>query len=239
MALAGLLAVPAAGGQLWLLAVTTALAVGAGAEAHARAHPSFGASWSRRLDGFWIGPALGLLAIAPQAAQLGSVEGRLVALGGAVGVGLMLLLQDRELEERADDRWGPLVFALLLYVVAFGLFSLLFGIREPIWLVSLGCGGCAALLALALFRSSRARRERVLLYAVLIGLAVAEITLALGGWVATGLLGGAFLLLFFYVAAGLVQALLDGTLDGRLVFEYACVGLVGLALILWTSPWHA
>ncbi len=60
---------------------------------------------------------------------------------------------------------------------------------------------------------------------------------ALSGWVATGLLGGAFLLLFFYVTAGLVQALLDGALDRRLLLEYLCVGLVGLVLILSTSPW--
>ncbi len=48
----------------------------------------------------------------------------------------------------------------MLYVVAFGLFSLLFGVREPIWLVSLGCGASAALLALALVGPARVAERR-------------------------------------------------------------------------------
>ena len=52
------------------------------------------------------------------------------------------------------------------------------------------------------------------------------------------LLGGAFLLLFFYVAAGLVQAHFEGSLTSRLVAEYTVVGALGLGLIIWASPWR-
>jgi hypothetical protein len=236
--LAGLLAAPFAGPQLGILAVTTSLAVGAGAEAHARLHPRFGSSWGRRLDGFWIGPAFAALTGAFVSGLVEGPVGRLAAVGGAFVIGALLRLQDRELDGRTDSAWGPLAYALLLYVVAFALFVLLYGLHDPLWLIAFATGGGATLLAAALFRPSRAVRTRTLLFAALVGLAVAELTLALGGWLATGLLGGAFLLLFFYVAAGLLQALLDGALDRRLMLEYVCVGLVGLALILSTSPWR-
>src|SRR5919202_4758998 len=62
VALAGLLAAPLAGAQLPLLALTTALAVGAGAEAHVRLHSRFGPVGRRLFDGFAIGPALTVLA---------------------------------------------------------------------------------------------------------------------------------------------------------------------------------
>jgi hypothetical protein len=89
-----------------------------------------------------------------------------------------------------------------------------------------------------LFRPTSAPLPRVWLYAALTGLCVGELTLALGTWVVAGLLGGAFLLLYFYVAAGLIQAMLDGSLNGRLALEYGLVGVVGLILILSTSPWR-
>src|ERR671930_562239 len=82
-ALAGLLAAPLAGSQLTPLALATAIAVGAGAEATARLHPRFGPRLSRRLDGFWIGPALAALASAMAAGRLEGSVGR-VARGAVV-----------------------------------------------------------------------------------------------------------------------------------------------------------
>lgn len=238
VALAGLLAAPLAGGQLALLAVTTALAVGAGAEAHARLHPRFGRIGGRKLDGFWIGPALVALAGALVAGRLEEPLGRTAAVVGALLVGVLLFAQDRELASGEEERWTPLAYALVLYLVAFVLFVVAYGNRDPVWLAALAAGACGVLLGVALFRPSRAQTRRVWLFAGLIGLGVAELTLALTFWIPGGLLGGAFLLLYFYVSAGLIQALLDGSLSGRLALEYGVVGLVGLALILSTSPWR-
>jgi hypothetical protein len=240
VALAGLLAAPLAGTQLPLLAASTALAVAVGAEAHARLHPRFGRLGGRLLEGYWIGPALTALAAALLAGRLDEPYSRAVPIIGALLVGVLLFAQDRELADSggSEERWTPLAFALVLYLVAFVAFVLLYSQREPVWLAAPASGLAAALLAAAIFRPSGAPQRRSWLFALLIGLCVAELTAALGFWIPAGLLGGAFLLLYFYVAAGLIQALLDGTLNSRLAVEYGIVGLVGLALILSTSPWR-
>src|SRR5215216_1230732 len=238
VALAGMLAAPLAGAQLTALALTTAAAVGVGAEAHARLHPRFGPAGSRRLDGFWIGPALAALAAVLTAGRLEAALARVVPFLGALLVGALLFAQDRELDDHSEERWTALAYALILYLIAFVLFVVIYGWRDPLILSALGCGVCAALLAAALYRPTRARRRRVWLFAGLTGLCVAELTLAVGAWIVAGLLGGAFLLLYFYVAAGLIHAHLDGSLDTRLVIEYGFVGLIGLVLIISTTPWR-
>ena len=238
VALAGLLAAPLAGGQLPILALTTSVAVGAGAEAHARLHPRFGRIGGRLVEGYWIGPALAALAAALLAGRLDEPLARAAPYVGALLVGVLLFAQDQELAEAGEERWTPLAFALVLYLVAFVLFVIVYSQRDPLPLAALACALCATLLGAALFRATGASPRRVWLFAGLIGLCVAELTLALSFWIPAGLLGGAFLLLYFYVAAGLLQALLDGSLSGRLAVEYGVVGLVGLALILSTSPWR-
>ena len=237
-ALAGLLAAPLAGSQLMPLALATSIAVGAGAEATVRLHPRFGPVAARRLEGFWIGPAMAALASVMAAGRLEGGVGRVAPYVGALLVGALLFAQDRELDDRGNERWTPLAFALILYLVAFGLFVIIYGAGLPIAVAAPTTGLCGALLAAGLFRPSGARRSRIWLYAGLIGLCTTEVALALATWVVAALLGGAFLLLYFYVAAGLIQALLDNNLDARLALEYGLVGLVGLALIFSTSPWR-
>lgn len=241
VALAGGLAAPLAGDQLGLGALLTALLVGAGAEAQARLHPHFGPLDGRRLAGFWIGPALTALAAVLAAGLLQAEPGRVVPFVGALMVGALLFAQDRELEEHDDSPkagWSGLASALILYLVAFVLFVVLYGGRELPFLSALAIGVSGALLAVALFRPSGAEPRRVWLLAMLTGLCAAEIALVLGAWITVGLLGGAFLLLYFYVTAGLIQALLAGGLDRRLAIEYGLVGLIGLVLIISATPWR-
>jgi hypothetical protein len=163
---------------------------------------------------------------------------RAVPFVGAALVGVLLFAQDHELADGTEERWTPLAFALVLYLTAFVLFVVVYSQRDPLPLAALASGGAAMLLAATLFRSTRAPAWRTWLFGALIGLCVGELTLALSFWIPAGLLGGAFLLLYFYVAAGLIQALLDGSLSARLAVEYGLVGVVGLVLILSTGPWR-
>ena len=68
---------------------------------------------------------------------------------------------------------------------------------------------------------------------MLAALIVAETTWALNYWPVAGLVGGAFLLLTFYVFAGLLLAIQEGGIDRRVVVEYGVVGVLGLAVIGW------
>jgi uncharacterized protein DUF5656 len=233
--LGGLMAAPLAGSLLAPLILITALVVGAGAEAHARFHPRFSAVGSPYVGSFWIGPALAVLAAALAATRLEVNLARGVSPLAAALVGVLLFAQDRELDSR-EERWTPLAFALILYLAAFVLFALTYGPRDSVALSVLGCGASSMLLSAALFRPTRAPPRRVWLFAALIGLCVGQLALALSTWVASGLVGGAFLLLYFYVAAGLVNALLDRSLDTRLAIEYGLVALLGLVFIVLSNP---
>src|ERR687884_135514 len=125
-ALAGLLAAPLAGSQLMPLALATSIAVGAGAEATVRLHPRFGPVAAGRLEGG---------------------VGRVAPYVGALLVGALLFAQDRELDDRGNERWTPLAFALILYLVAFGLFVIIYGAGLPIAVAAPTIGLCGALLA--------------------------------------------------------------------------------------------
>jgi hypothetical protein len=237
-AFAGFWAAPLAGTQLSLLALSTALAVGVGAEAHARLHPRFRLRDGHQVTGFGLGPAMTAAAAALTAGRLEPPLTQAVPFVGALFVGMLLLAQERELSEQHEERWTPLAAALILYLAAFVLFVTIYAGRESTLQAVIGTGLSAVLIGVALLRPTGARMRRVWLFAGLIGLGVAELAFVLGTWITAGLLGGAFLLLYFYVAGGLIQSLLEGTLSTRLVVEYSLVGLVGLVLILSTSPWR-
>jgi hypothetical protein len=96
----------------------------------------------------------------------------------------------------------------------------------------------AALLSLVLLRGAGAGRQRTLLYAALIGASLGEVTWALNYWVVRELVGGAVLLLIYYVMAGLIEIVLRAELSRRLLTEYLGVGIVGFLLILSTAPWR-
>jgi hypothetical protein len=51
-----------------------------------------------------------------------------------------------------------------------------------------------------------------------------------------GLVGGALLLLGFYVLVGLLQCIRDGSLTRNTVLEYGVVGVVGFLAILVVVP---
>ena len=68
------------------------------------------------------------------------------------------------------------------------------------------------------------RQAGVLMLAGIVGLALAEATWPLNYWAASFLLGGALLLVIFYVATGLIQNHLESTLSKRVFWEYGLLG---------------
>ena len=63
-------------------------------------------------------------------------------------------------------------------------------------------------------------------------------TWALNYWVVRELVGGAVLLLLYYVIVGLIEIVLRAELNRRLLAEYIAVGIVGFLFILSTAPWR-
>ncbi len=92
--------------------------------------------------------------------------------------------------------------------------------------------------SLELLRSGAERQldKQVALLAGMTALLAAEVTWVLGYWPVGGLIGGALLLLGFYVLVGLLQCIRDNSLSRSTVLEYGAVGIVGFLAILIAVP---
>jgi hypothetical protein len=232
----------------WLGALLVAfigLAIGVAAEYHGRLHPAFGRVGDRLGYTLWILPGL-LTWAAGLALVLWRPDDLFLARGlpllGALLVGLSVFAQDREIaaaDNTAESSALPKqLLSLLTYLAAFGLFTLIYQVKERS-LISATTTACVSmLLSLAMLRGARASRQRTLLYAALIGVALGEVTWALNYWVVRELVGGAVLLLVFYVIVGLIEIVLRAELSRRLLAEYLGVGIVGFLFILSTAPWR-
>lgn len=228
-----------------LLVAAVGGAVGAGAEAHARRHPAFGEAAERLALTMWILPALltwaaGLALVLWRPDDL--LLGRGLPLAGALLVGLAVFAQDREVAIAGDEAEPVAVpkqlLSLLTYLGAFALFTLIYQIKERSLISATSTAFVAAVLCLVLLRGAGAGRQRTLTYAGLIGLCLGEVTWALNYWVVRELVGGAVLLLIYYVLVGLIDIVLRAELTRRLLVEYLGVGVVGFLFILSTAPWR-
>ncbi|MFN8634986.1 MAG: hypothetical protein U0893_14100 [Chloroflexota bacterium] len=219
--------------------------IGAAGELHARLHPAFARVAERTAYTLWILPGLlvwtaGLALVLWRPDDL--ILGRGLPLIGALLVGLAVFTQDRELAV-AEDAGESIVLpkqllSFLTYLAAFGLFTLVYQIKERSLISATTTALVAALLSLVLLRGSGAPLSRTFLYGVLIGLSMGEVTWALNYWVVRELVGGAVLLLIYYVMVGLIEIVLRGELSRKLLFEYFGVGIVGFLFILSTAPWR-
>lgn len=72
---------------------------------------------------------------------------------------------------------------------------------------------------------------RRLLYALIGGLLMGQMTWALNYWAATGWIGGAMLLVCFYALAGLTAHAITARLDRRIIIEYSLVVAVAFVII--------
>ena len=221
------------------------VATGALAELHARRHPAFQAAAGRLGYTLWILPGV-LFWAAGLALVLWRPDDLILARGlpliGALLVGLAVFAQDREIAV-TDDANEPVaipkqLLSLLTYLAAFCLFTLIYQIKERSLISATSTAFVAAILSLVLLRGAAAERGRTLLYAALIGVGLGEVTWALNYWVVRELVGGAVLLLIYYVIVGLIEILLRAQLTRRLLAEYLGVGIVGFLFILSTAPWR-
>jgi hypothetical protein len=228
-----------------LLVAIIGIGIGAAAEYHAHMHKAYSMVADRLGYLLWILPGL-LMWAAGLALVLWRPDDLFLARGlpllGALLVGAAVFAQDREISV-ADDTAEPSalpkqLLSLLTYLAAFGLFTLVYQIKERSLISATTTAFVAGLLSLVLLRGAGATRQRTLTHAVMIGLAMGEVTWALNYWVVRELVGGAVLLLIYYVMVGLIEIVLRAELNRRLLAEYLGVGVVGFLFILSTAPWR-
>jgi hypothetical protein len=227
----------------WLLIASLVVITSTGADVFIRSHPQLQARSLPTIrlgplalelaPAFWILPSLVIVAsfafFRLFSATL-EMTAFLIALGAAGALLLAALLGqhyalDRRPEIRHAARLALQVIALLL---AFGIFSAVYYARLRTLYGAVLIGSSGALLAYALLQWAPARQGLPLL-AALVGLTLAEATWALNYWAAPFLLGGALLLVVFYVTTGVLQSHLEGGLNRRVMAEY---GLLGAGLFV-------
>ena len=227
----------------WLLVASLVVITSTGADVFIRGHPqmqtrtlptiNLGFVALELAPGFWILPSFAIIAsfafFRLFSASL-QMTAFILALAAAGGLLLAALLGqhyalDRRPEVRHNARLG---LQTITFLLAFGIFSAIYYTRLRTLYSAALIGAAGMLLAYALLQWTRSRRG-LLLLSGLVGLTLAEATWALNYWAAPFLLGGALLLVIFYVATGLLQHHLEGTLSRRVFWEY---GLLGGGLLM-------
>jgi Protein of unknown function (DUF5656) len=227
----------------WLLIVSLVVVTSAGADVFIRSHPQM---QTRRLPtinlgfvaielapGFWILPSFTIVASFAFFRLFGASLGTTAGILASVAAGGLLLAtligQHYALDRRPDVRHNArLALQTITFLLAFGVFSAVYFARLRTLYSAALIGAAGTLLAYALLQWTPPRHGLSLL-AFMVGLTLAEATWALNYWAAAFLLGGALLLVIFYVATGLLQNHLEGTLSRRIFWEY---GLLGSALLV-------
>jgi hypothetical protein len=178
--------------------------------------------------GFWILPSFAIIGsfaffrLFSASLQMVAFIIALVAAGGLLLAAL--IGQHYALDRRSEVRHGArLGLQTITFLLAFGIFSAVYYARLRTLYSAALIGAAGSLLAYALLQWTPPR-QGLLFLAGMVGLTLAEATWALNYWAAPFLLGGALLLVIFYVTAGLLQHHLEGSLSRRVFWEYGVLG---------------
>ncbi|MHB0870937.1 MAG: DUF5656 family protein [Chloroflexota bacterium] len=220
--------------QIWLFGAGLIGLVGISVESFLGQPSSPEAGSQYQAFNLWVAP--GLLVVAGLwLIQVTPAESQPVAAvaTGAVMAALLLGLSASLKPGGRYYRIGRFTGNLILYLITFLLFALIYHTKERSLLTATATGLVALLAALEVLRSGPGVRVTGWRLAALVALVVAETTWALNYWPVSGLIGGAMLLLTFYVFAGLLLAIQEGALERRMLAEYGTVGVAGFLVIAW------
>ncbi|MCL5264568.1 MAG: hypothetical protein M1343_05145 [Chloroflexi bacterium] len=135
--------------------------------------------------------------------------------------------------------YGLARFALNLisYLTAFSLFAAIYSSKIRSSVSATAILIISILVCLELLRGTEQNVMRTWIYSFVIGVILGQVTWALNYWVISGLVGGLFLLVVFYVLSGIAQNHLLGKLSARLAVEFGVVALAGLSLAMTSGFW--
>jgi hypothetical protein len=222
----------------WLMVALLASLACTGTDSLVRSHPLVRRGESRYTFTFWALPGL---SVAAATLLLPLAPNKPYWLGGLALTALLLLLiavAQYYTVEPTDPayRLARLALNILVYLVALGLFTLIYGNKVRSLLSATSTAAVGSLLALELLRGVHPNLRLTGLYALITGLALGEVTWALNYWTVGRLTGGLLLLLIFYLVTGFSREGLLQRLNQRALVEFALVALAGLGLIIKYRP---
>ncbi len=220
----------------WIVGLILVGLTMAGTDYVLREHPRYRSTWTRHTFLFWILPVAvtitGIL-IAPRLAAWHPLLWIAGLLLTGFGLASVIVAEYRALSGDVQLTIPAQVYLnLVAYLVALLAFTAVYGSRTRSLLSGPAISLLAAVLSLGLLRTEVEHVSKTWAYSLTIGLVLGEITWVLNYWRISGLAGGAFLVVFFYLTTGLAQLDLWGRLNKRTVAEYAGVALLALLFLL-------
>jgi intracellular septation protein A len=221
------------------LAIIMVGLVSAGVDALVRTQPHMHDRSLAYTATFWVLPSVLVVATQVLLRDL-SWMGLRLALVGLAGTLLTIVMGAQYLTIESDGwrfRNARLVLNVAVYVAALFLFVTVYTSRVRSILSASSVLLVSGMLALDLFRIPPNKAWRLWLYAGLVALTMGQLTWAMNYVRMDARVGGAFLLLVFYVLTGIIQQYLWRRLTRRMLLEYAFVGLMGMALVSGLARW--
>jgi hypothetical protein len=217
----------------WALALAALLAA-VGTDGIVRSHPRWRTDTPLAATAHLFLPAIAVIAAGLFLRdRLDGYERLLVLIPVAVALGLTFQMEYVSVD--ASHPRYPLarvVLALATYLSAFAMFALLTPEGDEIAVVSIISGLVALLLAIELLREDSLVSGAGLATCLALGISIAELRWALHYVPLDDLVGGALLLIGFYVGSGFSHHLLERDLSWSKAIEYGLVAAVGAAAVL-------
>ena len=222
----------------WVILAAIVILTSMGADLFTRDHPQVHARplWLLNLrftvvelaPGFWILPAFSVITSFTFFRLFNSGLQMLAFVLALIATGVLLLAslvaQHYSMDRQPEVRQVALmVLQGLALLMAFGLFSAIYYARMRTLYAAVLVGSSGALLAYAQLQWSQVRTNLGLL-SLTVGFVLIQALWALNYWSAPFLLGGAMLLVIFYVITGMLQIALSESKSRRGYWEYAVIG---------------
>jgi len=158
---------------------------------------------------------------------LGTVVSSLVLLVVIVAQYYMIGRQDRLYG------WSVIGLNIATYIAGFLLYGAIYVNKWRALQAAPLVGLVTVLLTYELLRQTKTQTSTLIIYSLINGLILAEVSWALNYWLVKVLIGGIVLLLTFYVLVGLMQAHLTKNLNRAVLREYGVVCVVSVVLIIF------
>ena len=233
----------------WVLIASLVTITSTGADVFIRAHPQMqtrtlptirlGKFEIEVAPGFWILPSMVIVTSFAFFRLFSAPLEMLAAMAALIVAGVLLLAtliaQHYALDRRPEvQRMARLALQAVTFLLAFGIFSAVYYARIRTLYSASMIMASGTLLAYTLLQWTPQRQGRLLL-ACVVGLTLGEVTWALNYWSAPFLMGGALLLVVFYITTGIIQHQLENRLSKQVMFEYGLLGGVLLAVVVFAA----
>ncbi len=181
---------------------------------------------------FWMAPALMAFALGLLLTRLTSWPLWIVVLSiGIVLIGVLIVAEYITISPNTNNyAVARLTVTALSYLIAFGLFTQIYGARERSIISATTTTLISIALSLDLLGPHIIGLRRAGMFSLIVGWLVGVCTWAMNYWNIANLSGGVLLLMVFYVSIGLVQQHLQGKLSRSVLVEFGVVTLISLGV---------